>query len=50
MVPRRVLLERLLDGFPADHIQCNCRAIGVVTSHDAVRVDFDDGSFAEGVS
>ena len=48
MVPRRVLLERLLDGFPVDRIQCNCRAIGVVTSHDGVRVDFDDGSFAEG--
>ena len=48
MVPRRVLLERLLDGFPADRIQCNCRAVGVVSSHDGVRVEFDDGSFAEG--
>jgi FAD-dependent urate hydroxylase len=48
MVPRRVLLERLLDGFPVDRIQCNCRAVGVVSSVDGVRVDFDDGSFAEG--
>jgi FAD-dependent urate hydroxylase len=48
MVPRRVLLERLLDGFPVDRIQCNCRAVEVATSADGVRVDFDDGSFAEG--
>jgi len=48
MVPRRVLLERLLDGFPVDRIQCNCRAVGVVISDDGVRVEFDDGSFAEG--
>ncbi len=30
MVPRRVLLERLLDGFPADRIQCESRVVGVV--------------------
>ncbi len=48
MVPRRVLLERLLDGFPADRIRCNRCAVGVVSSPDGVRVDFDDGSFAEG--
>jgi FAD-dependent urate hydroxylase len=48
MVPRRVLLERLLDGFPPDRIRCNCRVVAVVRSHDGVRVEFDDGSFAEG--
>ena len=29
MVPRRVLLERLLDGFPTERIRCNARAIAV---------------------
>ena len=48
MVPRRVLLERLLDGFPADRIHCNRRVVAVVSSRDGVRVEFDDGSFAEG--
>jgi FAD-dependent urate hydroxylase len=48
MVPRRVLLERLLNGFPVDRIQCRARAIGVVSSRNGVRVDFDDGSSAHG--
>jgi FAD-dependent urate hydroxylase len=48
MVPRRVLLERLLEGFPADRIRCNSRAVEVVSTHNGVRVEFDDGSFAEG--
>jgi FAD-dependent urate hydroxylase len=53
MVPRRVLLERLLDGFPADRIRCNSRATAVVTMHNGtmhngVRVEFEDGSSAEG--
>jgi FAD-dependent urate hydroxylase len=48
MVPRRVLLERLLDGFPADRIWCNARAIGVVSTQNGVRLEFEDGSFAEG--
>jgi FAD-dependent urate hydroxylase len=48
MVPRRVLLERLLEGFPADRIRCNVRTVGVVSTHDGVRVDFEDGSSAEG--
>jgi FAD-dependent urate hydroxylase len=48
MVPRRVLLERLLDGFPIDRVRCRSRAIGVVDSGDRVRVDFEDGSAAEG--
>jgi FAD-dependent urate hydroxylase len=48
MVPRRVLLERLLEGFPADRIRCNARAIGFVDTHNGVRLEFDDGTWAEG--
>ena len=48
MVPRRVLLERLLEGFPADRIRCNTRAIGVVSTQNGVRLEFEDGSSAEG--
>ena len=48
MVPRRDLLERLLDGFPADRIRCNSRVVGVVTTPDGVRIEFQDGSTADG--
>jgi FAD-dependent urate hydroxylase len=48
MVPRRVLLERLLRGFPADRVRCNARAIGVVDTQNGVRLEFDDGSSAGG--
>ena len=48
MVPRRDLLARLLEGFPADRIRCNSRAVGVVTTPDGVRVEFQDGGAAEG--
>jgi 2-polyprenyl-6-methoxyphenol hydroxylase-like FAD-dependent oxidoreductase len=48
MVPRRVLLERLLEGFPTDRIRCNSRAIGVVTTPHGVQVEFEDGSLIEG--
>jgi FAD-dependent urate hydroxylase len=48
MVPRRVLLERLLDGFPVDRIRRNARAVGVVSTHNGVRVEFEDGTSAEG--
>jgi FAD-dependent urate hydroxylase len=48
MVPRRVLLERLLEGFPADRIWCNARAVGVVSTRNGVRLEFEDGSWAEG--
>ena len=48
MVPRRVLLDRLLEGFPADRIWCDARAVGVVTTQNGVRLEFEDGSFAEG--
>jgi FAD-dependent urate hydroxylase len=47
-IPRRVLLDRLLNGFPADRIRCNSRAVGVVRTCDGVRIDFEDGSSAEG--
>lgn len=48
MVPRRVLLERLLEGFPIDRIRCNSRAEGVVSTANGVRVEFGDGSSADG--
>jgi FAD-dependent urate hydroxylase len=48
MVPRRVLLDRLLEGFPAERIRCNSRAVGAVSTRDGVRIEFEDGSSAEG--
>ena len=48
MVPRRVVLERLLDGFPSDRIRFNARVVNVVSADDGVRVEFEDGSTAEG--
>jgi FAD-dependent urate hydroxylase len=48
MVPRRDLLERLLEGFPTDRIRSNSRAVGVVTTPNGVWVEFADGSSAEG--
>jgi FAD-dependent urate hydroxylase len=48
MVPRRILLERLLKGFPIDRIRCDSRAVGVVRTRNGVRVDFEDGSSADG--
>jgi FAD-dependent urate hydroxylase len=48
MIPRRVLLERLLEGFPAERIWCNARAVGAVSTPEGVRLEFDDGSWAEG--
>jgi FAD-dependent urate hydroxylase len=48
MVPRRVLLDRLLEGFPTERIRCNARVVGVVTTQDGVRLVFEDGSCAEG--
>jgi 2-polyprenyl-6-methoxyphenol hydroxylase-like FAD-dependent oxidoreductase len=48
MVPRRVLLERLLEGFPTDRIRCNSRAVSLVAADNGVRVEFDDGGSAEG--
>jgi len=48
MVPRRILLERLLEGFPIDRIRCNSRVEGVVSTANGVRVEFGDGSSADG--
>jgi FAD-dependent urate hydroxylase len=48
MIPRRVLLDRLLEGFPRECIRCNARAVGVVSTHHGVRVEFEDGSWADG--
>jgi len=48
MVPRRVLLDRLLEGFPAERIRCSVRAVGANTTSDGVRVDFEDGSSVDG--
>jgi FAD-dependent urate hydroxylase len=48
MVPRRVLLDRLLEGFPIDRIRFNSRAVSVVGAQHGVRVEFEDGSSAEG--
>jgi len=48
MVPRRVVLERLLDGFASDRIRFNARVVNVVSADDGVRVEFEDGSTAEG--
>jgi FAD-dependent urate hydroxylase len=48
MVPRRVLLERVLDGLPADRIRYDSRAVGVDTARHGVQVEFEDGSCAEG--
>src|SRR4051812_8671896 len=48
MVPRRVLLDRLLEGFPAERIRCNARVVGAVSTCDGVRVEFEDGSCADG--
>jgi FAD-dependent urate hydroxylase len=47
MVPRRVLLERLLADFPLDRIRCGARAVGLRNTREGVRVDFADGTAAE---
>ncbi|MCV7377398.1 2-polyprenyl-6-methoxyphenol hydroxylase [Mycobacterium alsense] len=48
MVPRRVLLERLLEGFPVDRIRCGSRAVGVASTRAGVEVEFEDGGAAAG--
>jgi FAD-dependent urate hydroxylase len=48
MVPRRILLQRLLAGFPVDRIRSSSRVVGVISTRDGVRVDFEDGSSAHG--
>ena len=48
MVPRRVLLERLLAGFPTHRIRCGSRAVRIATASNGVQLEFADGSSAEG--
>jgi FAD-dependent urate hydroxylase len=48
MVPRRILLERLLKGFPSERIRCTKRAAAVVSTRDGVRLRFEDGSVVDG--
>ncbi|MDH6198954.1 FAD-dependent urate hydroxylase [Mycobacterium frederiksbergense] len=48
MVPRQVLLERLLEGFPAERIRCRSHAVAVANSRNGARVEFEDGRWAEG--
>ncbi|MGV0805918.1 FAD-dependent oxidoreductase [Mycolicibacterium setense] len=48
MVPRRTVLERLLEGFPADRIRCNRQVVGVANGSRGVRIDFADGGCADG--
>ncbi|MBP2450492.1 FAD-dependent urate hydroxylase [Mycolicibacterium lutetiense] len=48
MVPRRVLLGRLLEGFPAERIRCRAQVVGVAGNGSGMRVDFADGSCADG--
>jgi FAD-dependent urate hydroxylase len=40
VVPRRVPLERLLEGSPTDRIWCNARAVGVVSN--GLRLEFEE--------
>ncbi len=47
MVPRRVLLERLLTDFPPDRIQSRARVSDVTHRRNGVRVNFEDGSSAD---
>lgn len=48
MVPRRVLLDRLLTGFPAERIHCRSRAHAVVDSGDGVHLEMSDGRTVSG--
>ncbi len=43
MVPRRVLLERLIAGFPADRIRSRARVVSVSQTGDGVRIGLQDG-------
>lgn len=48
MVPRHVLLQRLLDGMPTDLIRCNCRVVDVAATRNGARIEFEGGDSAEG--
>ena len=47
MVPRQVLLERLLTDFPPDRIQSRARVSDVTHTRNGVRVNFEDGGSAD---
>src|ERR1700751_4209014 len=40
MIPRQVLLDRLLEGFPRERIRFNARAVAVGSTPTGVRVEF----------
>jgi FAD-dependent urate hydroxylase len=48
MVPRGVLLDRLLTGFPTQRIRCGSRATRVASTSNGVQVEFEGGSVVEG--
>ncbi len=48
MVPRRILLERLLTGFPTDRIRCDSRVVAAISTPGGARLDFADGSSDQG--
>jgi FAD-dependent urate hydroxylase len=48
MIPRHVLLDRLLEGFPLDRIQCGSRVAAAFSTPAGVRIEFEDGRHANG--
>jgi FAD-dependent urate hydroxylase len=46
--PSSRLLDRLLEGFPPDRIRCDSRAAAAFSTRDGVRIEFEDGSCADG--
>lgn len=48
MVPRRTLLERLLESVPAERIRCGSRMVEVRGTREGVRVGFADGTGVDG--
>ncbi|WP_262491091.1 FAD-dependent monooxygenase [Mycobacterium simiae] len=48
MVPRRTLMDRMLNNIPAQRIRCGFDAVRVVREDDGARVEFGDGGSAEG--
>lgn len=48
MVPRRILLARLLEGFPVERIRCHTRVVSVTDGVRGVRLHFADGGCADG--
>ncbi|WP_264073158.1 FAD-dependent oxidoreductase [Mycolicibacter minnesotensis] len=48
MVPRRVLLQRLVEDLPAERIRYDAQVVGVSGTDSAARIDFADGSCIDG--